>query len=157
MGINSESSLEHLVATAEPGLIAAWNALNGHIRAITQIAGVASQFGCRPGAMFPQVKVFAQGDAHLIDDRALMTTTGGLVGDSAMFMRPDAGHRSSPFFRTGLKLHTIAEAQARHDEWASHEHDRLHRDRPRSGHIDEGGVVVYDEPPKNPFPEIANA
>ena len=151
VGVNSESTLEHLIATGGDGLVEAWNALSGHIRAITRIAAVASEFGCRPGAMFPQVKVFTLGDTHLIDDRALMTTCGGLIGDSAMFMRPDAGHRTSPFFRTGLRLHTIAEAQSRHDLWAASEHDRLYRDRPRGGHIDEGGVVVYHEPPKNPF------
>jgi hypothetical protein len=159
LGINPESTLEHIIATGESGgLIEAWNDLNAHIAAITKIAAVASQFGCRPGAMFPQIKEYTLGHTHLLDDRALMVCDGGLLADSALFRRPDAGHRSSPFFRTTLKLHTVAEAQARHDAWAADEHDRIYRDRPRGGRIDEGGVVVYDEPPPNPFRrEAANA
>ena len=143
--------MEHLVATGEPGLVEAWNELGGHIRAITQIASVASQFGSRPGAMFPQIKEYTPGHVHLLDDRALMCCDGGLLADSSLFRRPDTGHRTSPFFRTALKLHSIAEAQPRHDQWAADEHDRIHRDRPRGGRIAEGGAVVYDPIPINPF------
>ena len=151
VGINAESTLEHLVATGEPGLLAAWNELHGHIRAITAIAAVAAQFGSRPTATFPQVKEFTPGHVHLLDDRALMCCDGGLLGDSSLFRRPDTGHRTSPFFRTALKLHTIASAQDRHNSWAADEHDRLHRDRARGGRVDENGVVQLDPVPPNPF------
>jgi hypothetical protein len=159
LGINPESTLEHIIATGESGgLIEAWNDLNAHIAAITKIAAVASQFGSRPGAMFPQVREYTPGHTHLLDDRALMVCDGGLLADSSLFRRPDTGHRSSPFFRTGLRLHTVAEAQHRHDEWAAGEHDRIHRDRPRGGRIGDDGTVIYDEVPPNPFRrEEANA
>ena len=151
VGINSESTLEHLVATGESGLVEAWNDLGGHIAAITAIANVASQFGSRPTATFPQLKEFTAGHVHLLDDRALMACDGGLLADSSLFRRPDTGHRSSPFFQTILKLHSISSAQQRHDQWAADEHDRIHRDRPRGGKILEDGVVAYDPIPPNPF------
>jgi hypothetical protein len=158
VGINPESTLEHLVTVAEsPRLVECWNSLGAHIAAITKIAAVAAAFGSRPQAMFPQIKEFTPGHVHLLDDRALMACDGSLLADSALFRRPDTGHRSSPFFRTPLKLHTIAEAQARHNQWAADEHDRIHRDRPRGGRIEEGGQVIYDEPPPNPFRASVNA
>ena len=85
-----------------------------------------------------------------------MACDGGLLADSSLFRRPDAGHRTSPFFQTPLKLHSIAEAQQRHDQWAADEHDRIHRDRPRSGRILEGGAVEYDKIPANPFRQEAS-
>jgi hypothetical protein len=159
VGINSESTLEHLVGGAEPasGLIEAYNALDGHIRAITRIAAVASQFGCWPQATFPQVKEFTVGHVHLLDDRALMACDGGLLADSALFRRPDQGHRTSPFFRTDLKLHSVAEAQRRHDLWAADEHDRIN-DRDLGGWIDQQTGEMHPHPrPVNPYREVAKA
>lgn len=155
---SSESSAEHVLASGTPELVAAWQGLGDHIQVVTKIAAVVSEFGSRPQAIFPQVREYANGETYRLDDRALMCTTGGLVGDSAEFNKPGDNHKNSAFFRVGgLRLHTVEEAQARHDAWAEHEHDRLHRDRPRGGHIDEGGVVVYDEPLKNPFRQQAEA
>jgi hypothetical protein len=73
---------------------------------------------------------------HLLDDRALMTCDGGLLADSALFARPDQGHRTSPFYRTMLKLHSVSEAQHRHDLWAADEFDRIN-DRDLGGWIDQ--------------------
>jgi hypothetical protein len=160
VGINSESTLEHLVAsaTSESGLIEAWNALDGHIRAITRIASVASQFGFQPQATFPQVKGFTSGHVHLIDDRALLATSGGLLADSALFRRPDAGHRTSPFFRTTLRLQSISEAQHRHDLWAADEFDRINADRDPGGWIDQQTGEMHPHPrPVNPYREVAKA
>ena len=109
-GINAESTLEHLVASATGPGPPGWNALGGHIRAIDRIAAVASQFGSRPTATFPQVREYTPGHVHLLDDRALLACNGGLLSDSALFRRPDTGHRTSPFFRTTLRLHSIAES-----------------------------------------------
>jgi hypothetical protein len=50
--IDPESSPEAILASGEPGVIAAWQGLNAHLKVITQIASVASQFGCRPQAQF---------------------------------------------------------------------------------------------------------
>ena len=61
-GINSESTLEHIVASAgSSDLVESWNALGAHVRAITQIAAVAAEFGSRPGAMLPQIREFTPG------------------------------------------------------------------------------------------------
>ena len=53
---NSESSAEHVIATGEPELITAWNSLPTHVKAIKRIAAVASMFGSRPTAQFPQIR-----------------------------------------------------------------------------------------------------
>ena len=47
-----------------------------------------------------------------------------LESDSAVFRRPDQGHRTSPWFKLPLRLHTTASAQARYDDWASGEWER---------------------------------
>ena len=116
--------LGDLLATGEPGFTEAWNSLDGHIRAITRIAAVASEFWAavrRPRSH--KIPGYTPGHVHLLDDRALMTCDGGLLADSSLFRRPDTGHRSSPFFKTTLRLHTIVSAQARHDQWAADEHN----------------------------------
>jgi hypothetical protein len=154
----SESSPEFVLQSGEAGTIEAWQQLGGHVQIVTKIAAVVSQFGCMQQAMFPLVRLFAAGETFKLDDRALMATTGGLVGDSAEFNKPGDFHKNSAFFRAGgLHLHTIAEAQARHDEWAAFEHDRIHSG-PRGGRVGDDGVVIYDEVPPNPYRrEEANA
>ena len=47
LGINTESTAEHILATAEPGLIEAWQRLDTHLAIINSIGVIASQFGCR--------------------------------------------------------------------------------------------------------------
>jgi hypothetical protein len=147
--ISAESSAEHVIESGEPELVRAWQGLNEHIRAVTQIAAVASQFGPRLGN-FPQITEFSLGENARLDDRAIMCTAGPLVIDSALFGRPDQGHRTSPFFRTTLKLHSIAEAQARYDTWAAEEFDRVHSG-PRGGWIGEDGRMHEHPRPTNPY------
>jgi len=148
----SESSPEHVLASAEAGTIEAWQQLGDHIQAVTRIAAVVSMFRCRPAAQFPLVREYAAGETFRLDDRALMCTTGGLVGDSAEFQRPGDFHKRSAFFRVGgLRLHTVEEAQSLHDEWASHEHDRIYGGDP-GGWLDEKTGQVHKHPvPENPY------
>ena len=153
----SESSPEHILASGEPELVTSWQQLGDHIRAVTAIASVVSEFGPRPQANFPLVREYSAGETFKLDNRAVMATTGGLVSDSAEFVRPSDFHKNSAFFRCGgLRLHTIAEAQARHDEWAAGEHDRMHSG-PRGGRLIDGEIIPDPVPP-NPFRrEAANA
>jgi hypothetical protein len=149
--IDPESTAEAVISAGKPALIEACQQLNEHIRAITQIAAVASQFGCRPAAQFPQVVEYAAAETFKTDDRAVICTDGELVSDSAFFGRPDAGHRTSPFFRVQLRLHTVASAQKRYDAWAATEFDRIHSG-PRGGRLIDG-VLVRDPIPVNPYRE----
>ncbi len=48
-----------------------------------------------------------------LDDKAVMATGGPIVADSALFRRPDAGHRTSPWCLLRLRLHSVGSAQAR--------------------------------------------
>ncbi|HEX7428239.1 MAG TPA: hypothetical protein VF328_15200 [Mycobacterium sp.] len=58
---------------------------------------------------------------------------------------------TSPYFRVGgLKLHSIAEMQARYDEFAAAEFDRVHSGL-RGGYIGEDGRVHEDVVPINPY------
>ena len=47
--IDPESSAEHILAAAAPEMVEAWQTLDGHIRVISKIAAIASQFGPRLG------------------------------------------------------------------------------------------------------------
>ena len=67
-----------------------------------------------------------------------------------MFRRPDQGHRTSPWFRLPLKLHTVASAQARYNEWASGQWERLHAG-PMASVIDENGRMRELPRPRNPY------
>jgi hypothetical protein len=134
------------LASAEPGVIKAWQSLDSHLRVINQIAAIATHFG--PGlGWFPQIEEYTLGDGFRLADRAIMCTDGELVRDSALFGRPDQGHRTSPWFKTSLKLHTIAEAQARYNAWAADEFDRIHSG-PRGGWIGEDGQMHEDPVPR---------
>jgi len=148
----AESTPEHVLASAEPKAIEAWQQLEGHLKVITRIAAIASQFGCRPTAQFPQITEYSLAENARVDDRALMCCDGSLIADSWLFGRPDpAGHRSSPFFKTALRLRTIAEAQERYNEFAAIEFDKVHSG-PRGGWIDPAtGQMVEDPRPENPF------
>jgi len=154
----AESTPEHVLASAEPKAIEAWQQLEGHLKVITRIAAIASQFGCRPTAQFGQVTEFSLAENARVDDRALMCCDGSLIADSWLFGRPDpAGHRSSPFFKTALRLRTIAEAQERYNEFAAIEFDKVHSG-PRGGWIDPATGEMHEDPvPQNPFREKAAA
>ena len=79
-----------------------------------------------------------------------MCGAGNLITDSAVFLRPDQGHRSSPWFRVPLRLNTIAEAQARYDEWASSEWDAVNSGPPTT-YVDESGIQRELPRPSNPY------
>jgi hypothetical protein len=147
---DAESTPDQVLAGGQPGVIAAWQGLDEHIRVIAKIASVASQFGCRPKAQFPQITEYPQAENFKIDDRAVTCTDGPLVVESGLFNRPDAGHRSSPWFKTTLRLHTISEAQQRYNRWAADEFDRVHAG-PRGGWLDENGQVHEHPRPANPY------
>jgi Domain of unknown function (DUF222) len=148
---NPESSPEQVLASAEPKAIQAWQGLDEHLRVITRIAAVAAQFGCRPAAAFPQVTECALGDNFKVDDRALMCCAGPLVNDSWLFNQPDRGHRTSPFFRTALRLHSIESAKDRYRQFAESEFDRVHSG-PQGGWIDTKTGQLHENPrPENPY------
>jgi hypothetical protein len=153
--INPESTAENILQTGQPELVSAWQTLTGHLTVITRIAAVASQFGCLPTASFPQINEYV-GAGSSIDDRALMCTAGDLAADSWLFGRPDSGHRSSPWFRTSLKMHTIVEAKERHDRWAADRWDDQHSG-PQESWIDEHGQMHQKPKPRNPYREKAAA
>src|SRR5262249_7881947 len=114
---NAESSAEQIIAAGKPELVTAWQELSGHIKVITQIAHIATQFGPRNG-IFPQITEYSLADNHRLTDTAICCTDGDLETDSAAFGRPDPmGHRDSPWFRTSLKLHSIASATERYRRW----------------------------------------
>jgi hypothetical protein len=149
---DAESSAEAILANGEPAVMQAWQVLSEHVTAVTRIAAIAAQFGCRPPAQFPQVVEYNLAENFKIDDRALACTSGELLADSGLFGRPDQGHRTSPFFRAGgLQLHTVAEMQTRYAAFAADEHDRVHSG-PRGGRLIDG-VLVRDPVPANPYRE----
>ena len=153
---NSESSAEHVLASGEPAVIKAWQELGGHITAVAKIAVVAREFGCKPTAQFPQVVPYNLAEDFRVDDTALMVADGGLVADSAYFLRPDGPHRASALFRVPLRLHTIESATRRYNDFAASEFDRVHSG-PRGGYIGEDGQMHEDPVPQTPFRKKAAA
>jgi hypothetical protein len=123
LGINAESTVEHVLATAEPGLVEAWQQLNSHLATINAIGGIAAQFGPRLGK-FPLITEYANADNFRLDDRAIVCTDGNLETVSAAFKRPDQGHRTSPWFKVPLKLHTVDSMRDRYRVWAAAEWER---------------------------------
>ena len=130
--IDPESDPEHILASGQSGLVDAWQGLNEHLAAITRIAVVARQFAPRLGH-FPQIVEYANADNFRLSDSALMCTDGPLEIDSALFHQPDRGHRTSPFFRVPLRLHTIETARERYNAWAADEFDAQHSGRRAAG------------------------
>jgi hypothetical protein len=148
--INPESTAEQVIASGQPELVTAWQQLDGHLGVVAKIGVIAAQFGPRLGN-FPQITEYAQGEGGRLADQAIMVTDGPLVTDSALFQRPDQGHRSSPWFRTSLKLHSIESARERYNDWAADEFDAVNSG-PRGGRLDmKTGQVIRDPVPKNPY------
>ena len=56
---SGESSAEHVLSTAGPETVEAWQQLGQHITVVAKIAGIASQFGCRQTAAFSLVSFTA--------------------------------------------------------------------------------------------------
>jgi hypothetical protein len=147
--IDPESSAEQILANGEPELVQAWQQLDEHLRVVARIGAIAAQFGPRLGN-YAQIEEYPLGEGFRLDDRAIMCTAGSLVTDSGLFQRPDQGHRTSPWFRITLRLHTIEEARERYNDWASAEWEKVNSG-PRGGWIDSDGRMHEHPAPKNPF------
>jgi hypothetical protein len=150
--INPESTAEHVIESGQPELVTAWQQLDGHLRVVAKIGAIAAAFGPRLGN-FPQIREYAAGENFRLDDRAIMCCAGLLATDSAAFSGPDRGHRTSPWARCTLKLHTIDEARDRYRQWAAAEWERLHSG-PRAGWVDEQGKVHEHPKPTNPYAPV---
>ena len=147
--IPAETSLDQFVTTAQPEAILAWQGLDEHLAVIGSIAAIASQFRPRLG-QFPLIKEFANADGFRLEDRAIFATDGGLEVDSGLFRRPDQGHRTSPYFRLPLRLHTVESAQERYREWAAAQWEQTHSG-PQESWVDEHGKMHQKPRPSNPF------
>lgn len=125
MGINSESTLEHIVATGEDGLVTAWRGLRDHLEVIGAIGAIASSFGPR-SATFPLITEYAlSSDPYRPEDRAVFCSDGDL-GDSAVFRGGTGTHRDSPWFKVPLRLHSVRSATERYEVWAANQWDLAH-------------------------------
>jgi len=93
-------------APANPAALATWQGLDTYLGVIEAIGRIAAQFGPRTGD-FPAVSEYALADNYRLDDRAFIATGGPLETDSAAFRRPDQGHRTSPWCRVPLRLHSV--------------------------------------------------
>jgi hypothetical protein len=155
--ISPESSVDHFLASADADsdAIALWQGLNGALSVVNQVGAIASQFAPRLGP-WPVFKELTAADNYLLEDRALMCTNGPLVGDSIAFRTPDAGHKSSPWFRLPLKLHSVSSAVARYRAWAADQWDASYSG-PQESWIDEQGNAHERPRPKNPYRETADA
>jgi len=122
-----------------------------HLAVVAKIGLIAAQFGCRPTAQFPQIEEYSLAENARVTDVALMCTDGPLIADSALFEKPNTGHRSSPWARCPLKLHTIESARERYAGFAAEEHDRVHSG-PQDGWIDPTtGETHWIPKPENPY------
>ena len=148
LGINAESSPEHILATGEPGLVEAWNSLDGHLR--SGVEDRRDRTPVRASWRFPadprvcrcrELPVGRRRD-HVFRRRASHRVQ--LVPGT----RP--GHRTSPWARAVLKLHSIESATARYNQFAAGEFDRIN-DRDLGGWIDEQGQMHKHPIPENPY------
>jgi hypothetical protein len=138
------------VRTAKPAAVTAWQGLDTHLATIDTIGRIAAQFGPRTGN-FPQIEEYALGDGFRLDARAIWCTDGpNLELDSAVFRRPDQGHRTSPWFRLPVRLHTVDSARDRYREWASGQWERQHAG-PVASVLDENGKIRELPRPKTPI------
>ena len=145
----AESSAEHVLESGQPGTIEAWGALSGHLDVVSKIGAIASAFGPRLGD-FSQVVEYTAAENFKLSDAAICCTNGPLVADSQLFLRPNTGHRASPWARCELKLHTISEARERYRAFAEAEFDRVVGSRSPGGWIEDGVMRQFD-PPVNPY------
>lgn len=153
--IPADTPAEIFLHSAKPAAVSAWQSLDDHLATINSIASIAAQFGPR-GGRFPLITEYSLGDNFRLDDKAILATNGDLVADSSPFGRPDQGHRSSPWFKVPLKLHTVASAQDRYRAWAASEFDRIHSS-PATQWLDEHGQAHEMPKPTNPYAEVADA
>jgi hypothetical protein len=110
--IPAELSAERFLSDAKPAALSAWQKLDSHLAVIASIGAIVAQFGCRT-ARFRLIEEYTLVDNFRLDDRPLFCCDGELEADSRPFGRPDSGHRTSPWFRTALKLHSVKGARDR--------------------------------------------
>lgn len=113
--IPSEMPAEQFLLQASPKAVTAWQQLPKSLAVVDQIAQVAAMFGTKQTALWPLIEPYSLGEARLVDDRALWVCDGSnLALDSQPFGRPDSGGRTSPYFKTSLRLHTVESATERY-------------------------------------------
>ena len=126
--IPAETDLTQWLSDARPEAIAAWQALPSHLGVMDRIGAIAANFGARPSAKFPLFAEPGYTDNRLVSDVALFCVAGGLIGDSAPFLRAGpTEHRASPWFAVGpLRLNTVAQAAARYADFCAAAWDQTH-------------------------------
>jgi hypothetical protein len=152
--IPADTDPEAILTSASAATVKSWQSLNSHIEVVSRIGAIAAAFGPRLG-QFSQVVEYSLADGFRIDDRALACCNGDLVSDSAVFGRPNAGHRTSPWFRVSLRLNTIGEIRERYRVFAEAEFDRINHPSGRGGRVIDG-VIVPDPAPRNPYRQEAS-
>ena len=149
---SAESTAEHVLSSAEPGAIEAWQQLPEHIAVIERIGAIARRFGPRLGD-FPQITEAAHAENHTLEDSAIWCADGSLVGASAAFRRPGSG-RHSPWASVPLRLQTLDSARERYREFAAAQWEAQHSG-PTGGWLDEHGEYHETPHPANPYAEAA--
>ncbi len=151
--IPAEVPADQFLASASSAAVKLWQGLDANLAVIEAVARIAAQFGCRL-AKFPLIEEYTLGDGFRLDDRALFCCDGELESESRLFGRPDPGHRSSPWFRTALRLHAVDSARERYRAFVSAEWSRL-TSGPAQQWIDERGEMREMAKPTNPYAQPA--
>jgi hypothetical protein len=103
--IPADTPAEQFLRTAKPAAVTAWRGLDTHCR--DRHDRPHRRTVRAANRELPADRGYALGDGFRLDDRALWCTDGpNLELDSAVFRRPDQGHRTSPWFRLPVRLHT---------------------------------------------------
>ena len=128
-------------------------ALDGHLAGLDRIGAIGAAFGPRTGN-FPLIDEYTLGDGFRLEDRALFCTNGpNLEADSAAFRRPGT-HRTSPWFRLPVRLHTVDSARDRYrDRQRSSGGGSWERQHagPVASVLDANGQMHELPRPKNPY------
>lgn len=147
--IPADQPAETFLHNAKPEAVTAWQALDGHLAGLDRIGAIGAAFGPRTGN-FPLIDEYTLGDGFRLEDRALFCTNGpNLEADSAAFRRPGT-HRTSPWFRLPVRLHTVDSARDRYREWVSGQWERQHAG-PVASVLDANGQMHELPRPKNPY------
>jgi hypothetical protein len=148
--IPTEAPAEEFLRTAQPPALALFSSSTDISPRPTRLAQSLPS-SVRGSDGFPMVTEYANSDGFRLEDRAIWCADGdSLEAVSAVFRRPDQGHRTSPWFKLPLRLHSVTSAQARYDAWASGEWERLHAGPPTSL-VDEKGRMRALPKPENPY------
>jgi hypothetical protein len=153
--INPESSVEQILESGTPELVAVWQGLKAHIAAVSAIGDVARQFGPRLGN-FPAITEYSLAEGFRVDDRALFCCGGpSLALDSAPFLVPDSPHRGSAWFRVPLKLNTLTQAKERYRRFASEQWERVNSGPVEQWVDEKTGKTAPVRRPTNPYADAS--